>query len=181
MYGGPQSPLAYTEYPYLKDERDLITAASAADKYVIGFCLGAQLISEALGAKTEKSPNKEVGMFPIELTAAGKTDPIFKNFPTTFKILHWHNDMPGIPASAELLAYSAGCPRQILRVSDKVYALQCHFEPTQENVAVMCAEDAEMLAPSEYTQTPAEMLAEDYTLMNEMACQFFDSWLLPEK
>jgi len=174
---GPQSPFAYTEYPYLTDERDFIAAAIAADKYVVGFCLGAQLIGEALGAKTEKSPHKEVGMFPIELTAAGRAASVFKNFPTMFKVLHWHNDMPGIPVGAEVLAHSVGCPRQIFRVSDKVYGFQCHFEPMRDNVATMAKCDADMLTASQYTQTLEQLLAEDYTAMNELACQFLDAWL----
>ena len=175
--GGPQSPFEYTRYSYLEVERDFIAQAINADKYVIGFCLGAQLIAEALGAKAEKSPYKEVGMFPIRLTTAGINDPILKYFPAEFKVFHWHNDMPGVPQGAEILATSDGCPRQIFRISDKVYGFQCHFEPTRDNVISMAKADAAMLGDSKYTQTVEQMLAEDYTTMNALASRFFDGLL----
>lgn len=78
LMGGPQSPLNITESPYLKDEIYLIEQTIKAQVPVLGFCLGAQLIGEALGARTEQSPNKEVGIFPIELTKEGCADPILK-------------------------------------------------------------------------------------------------------
>lgn len=65
VMGGPQSPLALEEAPYLVDEIKLISRAIQAKKIVLGFCLGAQLIGEALGAKTERSPEKEVGIYPV--------------------------------------------------------------------------------------------------------------------
>jgi GMP synthase (glutamine-hydrolysing) len=36
--------------------------------------LGAQLIGEALGAKTERSPEKEVGVSPIQLTPEAQSN-----------------------------------------------------------------------------------------------------------
>src|SRR5436190_11462246 len=77
VMGGPQSPLKLEQFPYLKDEITFITNAIQQDKIVLGFCLGAQLIGEALGAKTQRSPEKEIGVFPVTLTEAGKEDPLF--------------------------------------------------------------------------------------------------------
>ncbi len=45
-----------------------------ANKAIIGVCLGAQLIGEALGAPYEHSPEKEIGSFPITLTEEGKNE-----------------------------------------------------------------------------------------------------------
>lgn len=78
--GGPQSPLALAKDPYLKDEIDLIKKAIHADKGVLGFCLGAQLIGEALGGRTESSPEKEIGVYPISLTSEGLQDDLFKDY-----------------------------------------------------------------------------------------------------
>ncbi|NND64655.1 MAG: C26 family cysteine hydrolase domain-containing family, partial [Gammaproteobacteria bacterium] len=103
VMGGPQSPIEIDKAPYLKDEISLIADVIAAKKPIIGFCLGAQLIAEALGAKTERSPEKEVGIYPIQLTPEGQQDAILKTFPVEFNVVHWHNDMPGIPEGAVLL------------------------------------------------------------------------------
>src|ERR1700736_22997 len=88
------------DYPYLSDEINLISAVIRQNKPIVGFCLGSQLIAEALGARTRKSPDKEVGIFPVHLTDDGQRDPILKSFPTKFEVLHWHHDMPGIPDGA---------------------------------------------------------------------------------
>src|ERR1700728_51101 len=75
VMGGPQSPLELEKAPYLSDEIKLIKKSIDSKKIVLGFCLGAQLIGEALGAKTMRSPNKEVGVYPVSLTKEAITDP----------------------------------------------------------------------------------------------------------
>lgn len=166
IMGGPQSPLEIDQYPYLQNEIDLTKLAIANQKSVLGICLGAQIIGTALGAKTERSPNKEVGVFPITLTNEADTDPIFKLFPKQFDVMHWHNDMPGLTNECVLLAKSEGCPRQAIRYGEKVYGLQCHMEMTPELVKGMIEHCAHDLTPSRYTQIPAEMLAADLSSMN---------------
>src|SRR5580658_3369754 len=59
VMGGPQSPLEIDAAPYLIDEIQLIKQAIDDHKRILGVCLGAQLISEALGVKTERSPYRE--------------------------------------------------------------------------------------------------------------------------
>ena len=63
IMGGPQSPLHVDKWPYLQNEINLIKQCIDEDKPLLGICLGAQLISEALGAKTEKSPHREIGLY----------------------------------------------------------------------------------------------------------------------
>ncbi len=46
-------------------EQAVIKKAIQANKIVLGVCLGSQLIGEALGAKFEHSPEREIGKFPI--------------------------------------------------------------------------------------------------------------------
>src|SRR5579863_889723 len=81
IMGGPQSPVEIEKYPYLRDEITLAKQAIDQSKAVLGVCLGAQIIGESLGAATERSPNKEISVYPIHLTQAGEADAIFKMFP----------------------------------------------------------------------------------------------------
>lgn len=78
VMGGPQSPATTSEEcPYFDAKKEIafIEKAVEQDKIMLGVCLGAQLIGEALGAKFEHSPNREIGVFPITLTEDGKRDP----------------------------------------------------------------------------------------------------------
>lgn len=175
IMGGPQSPYEVDKYPYLNDEILLISDAIKADKILIGACLGAQLIAESLGAKTEKSPHKEVGFFPLTMTPEGKNDPIFRHFPETFIAGHWHNDMPGVPNDAVVLAVSEGCPRQIIRFKDKVYGFQCHleFDPvTIKGLIRYCPDD---LMPGPYIQTAEAIASHELSQVNAYLIQFLDA------
>ncbi|WP_083757728.1 glutamine amidotransferase-related protein [Tolumonas auensis] len=113
----------------------MIIRSISAGKAVIGVCLGAQLIGEALGAKFQHSPEKEIGYFPIILTAEGRHDPLLQHFKHTELVGHWYNDMPGLLPSSRVLAESQGCPRQIVKFMDLVYGLQCHLEFTPHSIA----------------------------------------------
>lgn len=174
VMGGPQSPLELEKDPYLKDEITLVTQAIAENKIVLGFCLGAQIIGEALGGKTARSPEKEVGVFPISLTEESLNDPILTGFPKNFPVIHWHNDMPGETKDSVILAYSQGCPRQVLRYTPKVYGFQCHLEITKEGIKEMIKACSGDLKPSKFTQTSDELLEQDYSTINEFMIKILD-------
>lgn len=167
IMGGPQSPREQEIYPYLTNEINLIKYAIKANKFVLGFCLGAQLIGEALGAQTQKSPHKEIGIWPITLTEEGKNDPLFHDFNDSFDVIHWHNDMPGIPQGATLLASSLGCPHQAFRYNSYTYGFQFHMEITQTDAEIMCFNCPDDLAPTEFTQTQKSFLNSDFHSINQ--------------
>ena len=175
IMGGPQSPTDLTKFPYLKDEILFTQQAIEKNKPILGICLGAQIIGEAFGAKTARSPHKEIGVFPITLTEEGLIDPIFKHFPKQFEVMHWHNDMPGISANAKILATSAGCPRQVVRYGSKIYGLQCHLEMTPELVNGMLNNCGDDLQSSLYTQTRERMLATNFSEINEKLYYILDN------
>lgn len=174
IMGGPQSACNLAQYPYLHDEVKLIKQAIDQNKIVLGFCLGAQLIGIALDAPASRSPEKEVGVFPVTLTDAAAKDPILKDFKNTFDVIHWHNDMPGLTPDSQVLASSAGCPRQIIRYKDNVYGLQCHLEITKDGIETMINECPDDLRPSKFTQTKEQLLANNYYSINALMIQILD-------
>jgi GMP synthase (glutamine-hydrolysing) len=162
VMGGPQSPRELAKYPYLQLEMDFILAVINENKPILGVCLGAQLIGEALGAKTESSPYPEMGFFDVSLTPAGQKDPLFEGFKTSFLSGHWHNDMPGLPDGASVLATSDGCPRQVIRFSERVLGFQSHFELTHEVMAGFINKFRDDLVPARFVQTADAMLSADF-------------------
>lgn len=175
VMGGPQSPCEVDVYPYLQSEIELIRQARSHDKTILGFCLGAQLIGEAFDALTEPSPHKEVGVFPIHLTEAGCNDPLLTGLPSTWEVVHWHNDMPGLTPEAQILAKSEGCPRQIIRYSKKIYGFQCHPEPALEDIKGMIAHCPDDLKPGLYVQIKEALLASNFETINKRMHTILDN------
>jgi GMP synthase (glutamine-hydrolysing) len=134
LLGGPMNVYEENRYPFLKYEDLFIKEAIQRGKFVLGICLGAQLIAKALGAKVFKAPAKEVGWFDVSLTEIGLQDPLFSNLPKTFPVFQWHEDTFDIPKSAKLIATSSSVPHQAFRYGDNAYGLQFHLEVTEEMI-----------------------------------------------
>ena len=183
VMGGPQSPDEDREnFPYYDPKAELafMKEAIAADIYIVGVCLGAQLLSVAYGAKYEHSPEREIGVYPVTLTMEGLTDPHVSLFGETLETGHWHGDMPGLTKDAVVLATSQGCPRQIIRFSPKHYAFQAHLEFDPDAIELLIAADGEdkLREQSEklpFVQTPEELRGNDYSEMNAKLYAFLDS------
>lgn len=180
VMGGPQCPDTTTEECSHFDaqaEIEFIKKAVKANKAILGVCLGAQLIGEALGAKYSHSPNREIGVFDLHLTESAKNDPVFSKFDSPFEVGHWHGDMPGLTEEAEILAYSEGCPRQVVKYSPKIYGFQCHFEFNLESIKGMIANSSEELAQYKdlpYVENSEQLLSHDYSEMNAKLFSFLD-------
>lgn len=183
VMGGPQSPDEDREaFPYydLQAEIQLIQKAIKSDRYIVGVCLGAQLLSVAYGAKYEHSPEREIGVYPITLTEAGLKDEHVKVLGPTLNTGHWHGDMPGLTEDAVVLATSQGCPRQIIRFSSKHYAFQAHLEFDPEAVDLLIAADGEEVLDEQsskltFVQNPQAIRDYDYREMNAKLYAFLDS------
>lgn len=180
IMGGPQSPSTTPEEcPHFNAEAEiaLIQKCISAGKMVVGVCLGSQLIGETLGAKFDHSPQKEVGVFAITLTEDGIKDEKINHFGSNLTVGHWHNDMPGLTKESKVLAFSEGCPIQIVSYSDLVYGFQCHMELTTEVVALLIESEPDLLAESkkhQFVQNPEEILAYDFSDMNKKLFIFLD-------
>jgi len=184
VMGGPQSPDTTTvECPHFDShgEQELIRRQIESGRGVIGVCLGAQLLGQALGARFEDSPETEIGNFTITLTAEGRRDELLADVPDELEAGHWHSCMPGLTNSSVVLASSRGCPRQIVRYGPLAYGLQCHLEFTAELVDGLIensASDLELHAGSRFVQGPTRLRANSYVEMNRALVGFLDRFAL---
>ena len=178
VLGGCQCPATTKEecgYFDAEREKALIRSYVEAGKMVVGVCLGAQLLGEALGAPYAHSPEREIGPVKAQLTPEGKNDPFFASFGDVFLAGEWHNDMPGLTEDSVIIAESDGCPRQIVRYGKYVYGFQTHMEFTHEIVAAGI-EDAggRLNCTGQFVQTEEQLLAFDYSEMNALLSSFLD-------
>jgi len=180
VLGGPQCPDTKQEechYFSAKEEVAFILSCIESNKAVVGVCLGAQLIGEALGARFEKSPYKEIGYFPIELTMHAAESQKFSHFKDCELVGHWHNDMPGLTQTSKVLATSEGCPRQIVEYSSRVYGFQCHLEFTLESITELIdvsIDEFNDIENQNYQQSPEYILAQSSVPMNSLLYKFMD-------
>jgi GMP synthase (glutamine-hydrolysing) len=151
VMGGPMGVYEETQYPWLAVEKELIRGAIAANKPVLGICLGAQLIAAALGAKVYPNREKEIGWYPVTFH-----EPLA---PSPGTVFHWHGDTFDLPAGATRLAETPVCKNQAYRVGDRVYGLQFHFEVTPAAMETMLEHLSHELQPAPHVQTAAEMRA----------------------
>ncbi|PCJ99510.1 MAG: GMP synthase [Zetaproteobacteria bacterium] len=180
ILGGPQSPATTKEECAHFDsiaEQTIIKHFIENSKMVLGICLGAQLIGEALKAPYDHSPFKEIGAYPITLTKEGRENSKLSHFPFTTTVGHWHSDMPGLTNDAKLLAYSDGCPRQIVEYSSLIYGFQCHLEFTPALVDLLIdhsVEERKALSDEQYVQSSDTLRSNDYSEMNMLLFEFLD-------
>jgi len=125
--GGPMNVYEEDQYPFLREEAAFLRRVVDDGMPVIGICLGAQMIARAMGAKVGKSPVPEIGWGRVDLTAAGRSEPLFAGMAAVQDVLQWHGDMFDVPEGGELLARSADCPPQAFRVRNAL-GLQFHLE-----------------------------------------------------
>jgi GMP synthase (glutamine-hydrolysing) len=177
IMGGPQSATQLDNAPYLYDEIQLIQYAIEQNKKILGFCLGAQLIGAAFGAAAMKSPEKEIGVYSITLTDEGTRDPLLQELSSSFPVIHWHNDMPGLSDKAVVLATSNGCPRQIIRYQPLIYGFQCHLEIDLAGIEELINACPTDLTASLFTQDKESLLRHNYDCINESMRLLLDKFV----
>lgn len=159
VMGGPMNIYEESRYPWLVLEKLFIEESLKKDKFVLGICLGAQLMADVLGAKIVKNTEKEIGWFPISLTEEAKEGSVFfKGIPSSFMAFHWHEDRFELPEFCTRLAESKGCFHQAFGYDDKAIGLQFHIESTRDGVMKLVRHCGGEHWQGRYVQKPDEMV-----------------------
>jgi GMP synthase-like glutamine amidotransferase len=171
VMGGPMgvADVGAKPYPFLAQEVSLLKQMIAADKPVLGICLGAQLLAHAAGARVypntrpgptpqdPPAPAPEIGWGPITLPFPGGTEPIMMGLMDGAPMFHWHFDTfdlpklptpppspnappgPPPPTGNALLASTRTCKNQAFRFKNRLFGFQFHMEIDREGIQAMLA------------------------------------------
>ena len=183
MMGGPMGVYEGPDvFPSKEDELKFIK--EALNKIpMIGFCLGAQMLANALGAKVypnmrDDKKVKEIGYYNVDLTKEAVIDPIFKGFASPVNVLQWHGDAFDLPNDVTLLATSKDYHNQAFRYGKFAYAMTFHNEFTPEMVDNQIAIDKKWIHDNfEMNEEKLKTQAREYKEMMKTQCfQLFDNF-----
>lgn len=185
LIGGAGEYSVTRDYPWMPALLDLVRAANERSLPTFGSCWGHQLIARALGGTVvHDSERAELGCHPVELTPAGREDPLFGSFPHRFLANMGHHDrVAELPPGGVELAFSDTQPHQAFRIDGKpIYGTQFHSEldATRERERLLAYRSYyEELASEEAFQDILSCLAET-TEVDHLLHDFVEKIVLEE-
>lgn len=131
MIGGAGAYSVTNTYPWTATLVALVHACYDRRLPLFGSCWGHQFIARAFGGTVVKDLDRaEMGTHSVELTEAGRADPLFCDFPSRFPAQMGHQDRVSVlPPEAIEIARNDTAPFQAFRIADRpIYGTQFHSE-----------------------------------------------------
>jgi GMP synthase-like glutamine amidotransferase len=129
-FGGSMNVDQERKHPWLSTQKQLLRELLRRETPLLGVCLGAQLLAEAAGEEPRRAPRPEIGWHEVELTDAGRADPLIGSLPASFVAFQWHSYEMGLGEGTEILACSDVCA-QAARFGPAAWAIQFHAEVSE--------------------------------------------------
>ncbi len=159
IMGGPMGVGDEKQFDWMIKEKVLIKESIDAGKIVLGICLGAQLIAEALNAKVYPNALREIGWFPVFDTGQAHGTLLEDVIPEGLEVFHWHGDTFDNPGGSVALAASEACRNQGFVFDDRIVGLQFHLETTPTSAKALLDNCRHELDGSRFVQSEAHILS----------------------
>jgi GMP synthase-like glutamine amidotransferase len=174
--GGPQR--VHRDPPeWLDAEMALIRAAHERAMPVVGICLGCQIVAKALGGEvTALDGPMELGWHPVDLTPAGREDPLYAGQPWTSMQIQWHGDhVSRAPDGARVLAMSSrGVQSWALGL--RTYGIQYHPETVPDTLMAWAADEPDEVDKAGLTMDDLRAGSEaNYAAYERLSRRFFQA------
>jgi len=129
VLGGPMNVDQADHLPHLRVEMAAIRDAMTLGRPVLGICLGAQLLAEAMGGVVHPNPVPEIGWYRLHTRPAAHGDRLLRHFEHRPNyVFQWHAYTFATPPGAVPLAWTRNCRNQAYRLGDHAWGLQFHLE-----------------------------------------------------
>ena len=176
--GGPMS--VNDDLPWIPGVLQLIRAAVERQVPVLGHCLGAQLMSKALGGSVGPNQRKEIGWGRVDVADNEQARAWFGDT-RGFLAFHWHGETFSIPPGAACIASSPYCQNQAF-VLDRHLGMQCHVEMTPEMIRSWCQSGKREIERSACAtvQQVSEIerdLQPRVAVLNAVAARLYERWI----
>ena len=151
LLGGGANVDQEAQYPFLVEEKRLLREAVAADKPCLGFCLGHQLLAQALGARIGPNFCTSVGFVLGHLTHDGREHPAFAGLGQTTPLFKWHSQtvLEPLPKHLVALMTSAECQVEAFSVAGRPHLAGIQFDnhaAAAEDVGLWLQKDQKWLS-----------------------------------
>lgn len=134
LMGGPMCAADDAGYPYYPRLHKMVRRFHDAGRPILGICLGSQIIARSFGKPVYRNKVTEIGFCKVDLTEAGRADPMFAGLGDALRPMQWHEDTFDMPDEAVRLATNADCANQAYRIGRSTYAVQFHPEVDRDMV-----------------------------------------------
>jgi GMP synthase (glutamine-hydrolysing) len=131
LTGGSANTHETERYPWIPHEVALVREALERGVPTFGLCLGAQMLTLAVGGTVYASTPPEVGWLDVEASAEAARDPVLAALPPRFLAFQWHYYACELPPAVAVLARSQAAA-QAFRLGDAAWGTQFHIEVTRE-------------------------------------------------
>jgi len=180
VLGGPIGVYETDAYPFLAGEIECIRERLAAERPVLGICLGAQLMAAALGARVYPGAHgAEIGWAPIQFSGSGDLPKWFAPLVAgSLPVFHWHGDTFDLPTGAEPLARSELYEQQAFMAGKRGLALQFHPEVTASGLERWYVGHAAELSHRKISVKELRAAGQRHApQLGSAAKEFWDGWL----
>ncbi len=170
---GGSAHSVYENEPWMRQLQSFIRQRHKAGVPILGICFGSQLLAETFGGKVEKNESGlEAGLVEIQLTDAGKQDPLFDGVKSRFDIYAYHHDAVTQflnVTNATLLAKNEKCGVQAFAIGKTTRGVQFHPEVGRARIEQALSDRRQSLIDGGHVSE------EEYnSLMRDLAVKTFD-------
>lgn len=171
VFGGAIHPDQDEQHMWLNDQLRWLERLIAEGVPTLGICLGSQLLARAAGAWVGPLAEPEIGWYDVELTEAGRVDPVLSVLPRVFTAAESHYYGHGLPDGAVELARNTSC-LQGFRLGDTCWGVQFHPEVTEPQLNRWATDKRDVADPERFLAETREQIG-SWNELGRRLCEAF--------